>query len=956
MAGCASSTDDPVTPDRTAETVRLENDSLALAFDPDSLSMTVSTVGDDVRFDTTEDLGTFVVNRTVPSLQYYQTDGQLPVWTEFSSDSSPASEMRSIFQVGETTEFKPTQFDTAEDAVVVSFEDESVGTLEARWQLPADSSAPTVELRFDPAEEGNYTLGYRTPWRGDVEDTSELLMPYAVSRKRLHEEPITLLDPYMPTPLAVAQRTTDPDRTVGVTGSPREISFDWPNGDHPSFGMVLRDGDGRIHPGIAGPVPGTDATRTGGEETLSFSFNVVFETGSWYDALRTASDDVFGLTDYRRNRTVSLTDAVFNMIDLVKSEEHSGWDERAKGFYNIESKNTISNSATAFMVSLYRLTSDEGLYRERTLPTIEYTLSRSSHHFSATPSDTGRIASGNMIEGPLPLLGTITIGAMAELTNRRTAGFSEAVLGEDLLETTGYTHAEPFGDLATKYRLTGDEAYLTRAKQQAEAYITDRIETPPMDPVGADPFFLIHFVPDWDGLLRLYQLTDEERFLEAAAFGARQLMAGVWTHPRIPEGDLTIHDGGDFQGNKPGHRLWKGSERYRVGWDEDGKTAPIEQQTAPAWLPSNVGLTFEQPVTLNTRQNPTRKNLLIYQNTWAGHFLKLARYTDDDSFRTYARNATIGRFANYPGYYATGFTDLPNDPDYPIEGPDVTHFYYHHLPVHLGWSIDYLVSEADLRTDGGVSFPALRQVGYAFFNFHVYGHEPGQVFDHDGAWLWFDREVVTVEQTQFNYLVAQDGDRLFVVVMNEADEERSGAVRAMADRLGVDGISGNAVAIRDESGAVVRTTTASEESVASVSVPGRGTRIVVLEGVDPAVETHSVDRPERPGSGIVSTPTNGSTSAGEEPITAYGSAIQVMPGNWDAYVWLDAEPADAEEATLSYSTGGAESRQREQLTDYPFEWSVPVDASESFTFEIRGVDGDGNEFRTTSETTIEGPL
>jgi hypothetical protein len=46
---------------------------------------------------------------------------------------------------------------------------------------------------------------------------------------------------------------------------------------------------------------------------------------------------------------------------------------------------------------------------------------------------------------------------------------------------------------------------------------------------------LIPDVPVWEGLLRLYDVTKEKRFLHSAAFGARMVMTGMWTQPMPSE-------------------------------------------------------------------------------------------------------------------------------------------------------------------------------------------------------------------------------------------------------------------------------------------------------------------------------------------------------------------------------------------------------------------------------------
>src|SRR5690606_25524608 len=155
---------------------------------------------------------------------------------------------------------------------------------------------------------------------------------------------------------------------------------------------------------------------------------------------------------------------------------------------------------------------------------------------------------------------------------------------------------------------------------------------------------------------------------------------------------------------------WKGDTLYRLG--KPRQKGDVTEKKVPNWLVSNVGLGFEQPSTYKGNGN----GRFIMQMGWSAHFLRLAQYTGDETFETYARNAVIGRWVNYPGYYATGFTDLLLNPQSPYEGPDVTGIYYHHIAPHLAWTIDYLVSDAFLQSDGKITFPAERQYGYAYFD------------------------------------------------------------------------------------------------------------------------------------------------------------------------------------------------------------------------------------------------
>jgi hypothetical protein len=898
-------------------------------------------------------LGTYFVSRLPSDIAYNIQDRIYGVW---GHEANEAPE-QDITDVGDVREFTPDGVRAADDAVAVTFGGEDIGTLTAYWRLATDSVVPTVELEFAPDADGHYMLGYRVPWTRTGDEISEALMPPKVFRKRLPDSgPRTILSPLQSAPMAAVQDASQPPTTLGIAADPSAIDFRWPQATAPDFGMVLQNAAQDIQPAIAGPVPGTETTHVQAGATQSFAFRPLAVAGTWYDGYRAVADDVFGLDDYRRNWNVSLTDSVHNMIELLKDDDHGGWWPRAKGFYQIESKNSATQSAPALLISLYRLTNDEEIYRRRAVPSIEYTLSRSGHHFTPVPSDAGPIVSNGLTGAPNPSLGATTFGAMYELTNRRTDALRAAAVGErdspSVNMTSGFSHAQAFDDLATAYETTGDESYLQRAKQEADAYIERRITTPPTEEYRSRGFFLIQIIPNWEGLLHLYELTGEDRYLDAAAVIGRWLLTGTWIQPTVPDGSTTIHEGGRLR-DSDGLLLWKGAEKYRLGFDDTGEPmVELTEHDVPSWLVSSVGLSFEQLSTIGRDYLDGIPARLIYQSVWASNFLKLAAYTEDDAFQTHARNAVIGRFANYPGYYANGQTDLPLDPEYPFTGPDRTQIYYHHLPVHLGWCIDYLVSEATLRTDGNVRFPSKRQVGYAFFNFRVYGHAPGTIFDFDGVWPWFDREAVTVDQPQFNHLLAADGDRTFVVLMNEDQTDREGTITGNADALETSALDGTRVTIHTAAGEPVREREVQDDELATVGVPAGEARVLVLHGIAPSIDTHRVDSPDAPGSGTISVETDARGADADTTVAVHAAPIQIDPDRWNAYVWLDAAPEDIRQATLEYDIGDDGQTETTQLTQYPYEHTIPVDSFDSVSFTLTGVDSTGEEFASNEEAVL----
>ncbi len=882
--------------------------------------------------------------------------------------------LTSIFDAGEPFVFRPRAVRIEGRAVVLEFPEQAIGRLQARWELAEGLTVPKVELSFVPAQAGHYSLGYRLFWKRDLAQVAELLLPTLFLRRGLPPAPVTMLDPYMSTPLSLVQTRGSPGVTLGVAGDPSEIRLPWPDGHQPRFGLMLRHADGNVQPSISGPVPGTEATSLAARQECRFTFRVFVTDGDWYAGYRTIVDDVFALGDYRQNWKVSLTEAVYNMIDLIKNDRHGGWWPEGKGFYQVESRNTVTQAVPAVLLSVYRLTADEDFFLRRTLPTIEFCLSRNNFHFA--PVQLNQRAGGylrnfdNAMRGPVPGFGATTYGAMWALANRRTQALgnlaqstrgqkpnTDGLTGWDTDDSPATGPASATNLLATaldawsaRFALTGNPADLTQARRAADLYIDAEIR---QASTTVHTGFWHAKLPNWEGLLWLYELTGEPRYLEAAAFGARQLMVGIWTQPTIPDRDrLVAANGEQYRERHDALWLWRGDDRHRLGYVPATGNLPrlLPAPPVPAWLASNIGLGYEGEGSLNDPRAPLAR--YSFQSVWAPSFLKLARYTGEKAFETYARNAVIGRFANYPGYYLHGPVTLQNDPQYPLKGPDFTYLYYHHIPVHLGWCLDYLVSEAMLRTNAAITFPSLRQTGYAFFNYRVYGHAPGKIFDHSNVWLWFNRQLVTVDEPQLNTLTAHDDRRLFITLMNEDAVARVSTVRASAALLGVPSLAGKTVQVLDATGQVLTTTTCTGAQVAKVEVPARDLRVVVVQEVAPQVATHRVQLPAQPGSGVVMVPTTCAKLEGKKPVLAHGAPIQVLPGRWSAYVWLDASREQVRKATLRYSVDGGRTFQEQHRDQYPYEFTVPsLDASQ-LEFEITGKDWDGAPFRTTARQTL----
>jgi len=88
-------------------------------------------------------------------------------------------------------------------------------------------------------------------------------------------------------------------------------------------------------------------------------------------------------------------------------------------------------------------------------------------------------------------------------------------------------------------------------------------------------------------------------------------------------------------------------------------------------------------------------------------------------------------------------------------------------------------------------------------------------------------------------------------------------------------------------------------------------------------------------------------------VAAYGAPIEVLPGAWTAYIWLDASRDQVRTARLRYSLDGGATFKEQVREEYPYEFNIPVGDAKEVGFEISGRDWECNEFRTVGWQTIQ---
>jgi hypothetical protein len=711
--------------------------------------------------------------------------GYFPLWTtsrpvtlEEDGRSYLVSEGRNPFMAGERTDLQPVDARAVNPQTVeVTYAGPEGPCAIGTWSLEGKVQRLSVALTVPRG--GFYSLVFSPFQSRTPEQVTFVQLPPVFQMKRLPKAPVMVTSSETPHALALAQAGDPADKgplTCIVAADPRDLPFTWATASNAGFGFSLLNRAGMVQPTAFSPVLGLGSSRAMAGQQVTARFAALALPGDWKSGLETASRDLFRVTDYRKPVNASLTEAALNMIDLLKDASASGWDSTLKGNYNIEEKGVATQVAPLSFLSAALLMRDVDFYAKRSLPALEFTLSRRQFHYAveAQPGAMYVKAPDTVLRFPGWQGAPTYWRGVYEMTGELNPWIRDMALGMDHEGTIG--GIPRWTEMLGLYQLDPSPARLAAVERECAAWIAQDVDGQQTQPLGIDPFYNRSFYPYWWDLLDLYEITQNPKYLDAAQEGAFGTLAGLWSHPMPPEGSILVNKGGEFGANS--HIWWKGMIPYRLGVPRRPGDTP--EHKIPAWEVCQVGLGLEQPCTYIGGGAPNAGMNNIQNSTWAPSLLRVYQATGREIYRTYARNTIVGRFANYPGYYLHGYTDLMTTADYPCKGPDVTSLYYHHIPVHLGFTLDYLFAQAEQLSGGKISFPWTRQQGYVWFNNREFGFGTGKVYGDLGMRAWLDRNAFSVDSHQVDYLGALGPGVFDILLMN------AGAAPVHAD-LNLDG-------------------------------------------------------------------------------------------------------------------------------------------------------------------------
>ncbi len=819
-----------------------------------------------------------------------------------------------LFAAGRMTQVRAKAARTASGKIVWEFPADDTASVQAELDLPADGTAPRLRLKATVKADGWYSFGYVGAPATPAADVEELWQPLIYNERRLPHESFLEAAYRCPLPTTLVTRG---GVTTGVLADPVEYPFQpLPNFANSRFGVALRNQHGEAQPMLFAPLMGGAGSRMKAGETREFVMRLVVAKASLSATFERTARSVYGLADVRHNALGSLNATFDRMLDFGLSE-HAKFNSDLRGFaYDTDVPGAVKNVSSLHPLGLALVTDRAEIYTRLARPLMEFFVSRERFLFTTDPKVKGQSASSRLGGLGAPLTEYANLYAMSGARTPFFRTAAEGLFGKDrVLNLEGKIRGDNWSNALALYRATGEKRWLDHAVKDADAYLQKRVAVHPTnyaDPDSRGLFFWTAFVPQWIELFELYEETRLPRFLSAAQRGARDYAQFVWLAPRIPDGDVAVHEDGLAPAYRSGPRF------PRI------KAAP---ETVPAWRTSEIGLTSESA--------PTSKGARgIFLACYAPWMLRIAALTNDALLHDIARSAIIGRYTSFPGYHLnTGRNAAYEKPDFARRGKDelnsATSIHYNHIWPHIALVFDYLVADAFAKSHGAIDFPGRYAEGYGYLQQRVFGDRPGRVYDQDGLYLWMPRGVVAVDNPELNYVVARGPAKVAIALTNQSKSALKANVALSRDKIAVPA-GGKASIVVWENNRRVRELPLPADGRMSVDVAAEGITALIVEGVTPRVafQDQILSRAARlPTESVCDLGWRGARGV----VLAFGAGELTS-----AYVYLPDVERAVTRCTVYYRQGSGGFQTATDLS-YPYDFTLPVagDAPLEFWFETQ---------------------
>ncbi len=866
---------------------------------------------------------------------------------------------RDFYLFGYGTWLIPADYEKVSDTKVrLTFRENDKVDFTAEYAFDELVTDPKVTIQADFKEDGAYSFAFFTGDGVLKEEFDTVTAPFLYIKHALPQEAVVLSESYLFTPMNTLYFTGEnsakvlgKELTSGVAADPSCVPQDFAYPETSRFGAMFYTDKGKVRSQLTAPMMGNDGSSFKAGDRYTFSVRVVNRLENWYDTYKHVAVDMYNCTDLRTNYYGSINDTIYNTTDLLLDDEVAGWIEDWKGYVNMEGKNWVSQYNIMSAAQSYMLTENEEMLERRVIPTIAYAISRGSGQYAPLADVTSpNVKAPTALKGFTPAFGAAVYGGLYEMSQGRMPFLLDyAVSG---------AYADDVKGAGAVYRYSGEESAKRRIIDAAEQYLKTYANSAENREIAhLEPFIFNDYSAMASTLTAAYELTGEARYLEKAEECGRLLMSAIWTTGYQNDyATTTYHIDPQDMLARPFHVdkmqynfFWYQDIKWRLGNVKGEYKSPqelvaegkavLEAEDVPGWLPAKTGMGTEHEIT------PGHGNV-VTMNTWLGTMVRLSVYTGDDWFETQARNAIVGRFTNYPGYYMDRYLSENCKPDYPYTGPDLTSIYYHHIPIFLTMVQDFLINEAWAKSGQQISFPYIYQEGVAYFNSYQFGQAPGTFYEEEDMWLWMDRDIVSTDNYNIDYVAARKDGVLGLAFLNEDNEQRTTTI-TLGSKVG-SSVNTTATAYQADG---TKFTVSVTDGKFTLTIPSKGMVSVVLKDLD------TVTKPSYAKEYTYSSEVGQTVSA---HVNGLGYVLQMTDDKYWAYVYISDMVDTIQRAALTYTVDGK--TETVEDTQAGFEWLIRVDnpdADFTYSIEVTHLDGSkesygGGTLKTIANSVLKG--
>jgi len=825
----------------------------------------------------------------------------------------------SISNAADGIKMSPVSMSRKKDTLIFQYKANTQFDFSAKLVV-AQGENPSLQFSLRPKVAGYYSVGYTGAPSFKLESVKEIWQPFIWQEMRFPDKPYLTTAHMCPIPTTLLN---DGKNTLGVMAAPQYLPFDpLPLLTNSQFAVALRNDAGEAQNTLYAPMLGGVNSKMKAGSVFQFQAYLIVEPLKITQTYEKIARQYFGFKDYRRNDIASLNQALDNITDYSLSKYALFVDSLKGCAYSTDVPGAVKNVSSLNPLELAMVMDNKTMFEQRAYPLMEYMLSREKFLFSL--DSTQKIQSpSRKLKGPVAPISELV--SLYNVFNRSNPVFEQLALKE-------YNHTRERNlDVKEKgsnwmnamhlYKATGDQVYLQQAVKGADEYLVSRVDqsqTIFKDKMAGGLFFWPTFTNKWIDLLGLYELTGHKRYLDAAQEGARHYAMFTWMAPAIPDSLITVNK----DGKAPMYWYLKSKGHHQMFYPEE---------KAPAWRLSEIGLTPESSGTSTGHR-------AIFMANYSPWMLKLGYYSKDPYLKEVAKAAIIGRYRSFPGYHInTERTTAYEKLDFPLhdhKDQSVNSFHYNHILPMASMLLDYLVTDAFVRSEGKINFPAEFIEGYAYLQSNFYGSKKGVFYNEKDVQLWMPLGLLKTDNVELNYISARKGNSVFIAFMNQSGQAVRSAVSLNAALL--KSTAQSAVSVYKNGQWIKGAAVASNGF--QVDVAANGLTVVRIDQVNPVIQ---VQDQLLSSSSVVK-------NDGLDIDLGRAKAFSFRLGEVSkAYVYLQDDDSVFSEVRMTYTIGNGK---KETIKDaeYPFEFTVDLPAGKNgIQIQLEGMQKNGKIVKST---------